>query len=217
LLHEAVRAAWPLTEVYVEDASAIDVSGVDVRLVSPGVIERVATTVTPRPVLAVARQRIALLESLRDATFVLVLVDVADPGNLGTMIRTAESAGVDAVVVCGGVDVFNPKCVRASAGSLFFVPIVRCPDAVAALDQLGAWGLRRLGTSSSAPTRYDEIDLRSRVALVLGSEAHGLEGDVRGAVDGMVSIPIAGRSESLNVAAAAAVICFEVTRQRRPS
>jgi len=208
---------WPLEEVFVGEGAAVGVAGVKVTLVAPGVLERVATTVTSRPVVAVGRQRVAALASLRDATFVLVLVDVADPGNLGTMIRTAEAAGVDAVVVCGGVDVFNPKCVRASAGSLFFVPIVRCPEATTALDALASFGLRCLGTSSVAPTIYDEVDLRERVAVVLGNEAHGLGADVLGAVDATVSIPIAGHSESLNVAGAAAVLCFEVARQRRTS
>ena len=83
------------------------------------------------------------------------------------------------------------------------------------LGVVGSWGMRRVGTSASAPHRYDDVDLTVPVAVVLGSEAHGLGADVATSVDEMVSIPIVGRSESLNVAAAAAVLCFEVARQRR--
>ena len=215
LVREAVRAQWPLEHVYVGERAAIDVDGVSVTLVADGVLERVATTITPRPMIAVGRQRVVAIEDLRDATFLVVLDSISDPGNLGTIIRVAESAGADAVVVGGGVDVFNPKCVRATAGALFFTRLARVADAASALGAIGDWGVRRVGTSASAPRHYDDVDLTSPVAVVLGSEAHGLGADVAASVDEMVSIPIAGRSESLNVASASAVLCFEVARQRR--
>jgi RNA methyltransferase, TrmH family len=218
LVHEAVRARWPLERVYMAASSTIDVGGVPVTAVADGVLERVVTTVTPRPVVAVGRQRVVALEDLREATFLVVLDAISDPGNLGTIIRAAESAGADGVVVGGGgVDVFNPKCVRATAGALFFTRIARVPSAASGLAVVGEWGICRLGTSASARRRYDDVDLTAPVAVVLGSEAHGLGADVAASVDEMVSIPISGRSESLNVASAAAVLCFEVARQRRES
>jgi RNA methyltransferase, TrmH family len=217
LVREAVRAGWPVDDVFVGEGFDLDLDGVRTTTVTAGVLERVATTVTARPVVAIGHQRAAALDELREASFVLVLADVSDPGNLGTMLRTAEAAGADGVVVCGGVDVFNPKCVRASAGSIFFVPIVPAEHARSALEALGPWGLLRLGTSANATETYDDVDLRARVAIVLGSEAHGLPAEVVQSVDHMVSIPIVGRGESLNVAAAAAVLCFEVARQRRSS
>ncbi len=210
-----MRAGWPLDDVFVGEGVELDLDGVRTTTVSAGVLERVATTVTARPVVAIGHQRVAALDELRGASFVVVLADISDPGNLGTMLRTAEAAGADGVVVCGGVDVFNPKCVRASAGSVFFVPVIRAERAPSVLEELGQWGLRRLGTSANAAAAYDDVDLRARVAIVLGSEAHGLPTEVVQSVDHMVSIPIVGRGESLNVAAAAAVLCFEVARQRR--
>jgi len=214
-VREAVRARWPLEHVYAGERAAIDLDGVPVTLVADGVLERVATTITPRPVIAVGHQQVVAIEELRTATFLVVLDAISDPGNLGTIIRAAESAGADAVVVGGGVDVFNPKCVRATAGALFFTRLARAADAGSALRAVGAWGMRRVGTSASAPHHYDDVDLTAPVAVVLGSEAHGIGPDVAASVDEWVSIPIVGRSESLNVASAAAVLCFEVARQRR--
>jgi RNA methyltransferase, TrmH family len=217
LVREAIRADWPLEAVFVGDGVELDVPGVKTVPVASGVLERIATTVTPRPVVAVGRQRVVAVEDLREATFLVVLDAISDPGNLGTIIRAAEAAGADGVVVGGGVDVFNPKCVRATAGTLFFTRLAVVPQAAAALAVLGEWGMGRVGTSASAPRRYDEVELTAPVALVLGSEAHGLAADAVSAVDQMVSIPMVGRSESLNVASAAAVLCFEVARQRRAS
>ena len=215
LVREAVRARWPLEHVYVGESAAVDMDGVPVTLVADGVLERVATTITPRPMIAVGRQRAVAIEELRAATFLVVLDAISDPGNLGTIIRAAESAGTDGVVVGGGVDVFNPKCVRATAGALFFIRVARVADAASALGVIGGWGMRRVGTSASAPRPYDDVDLTVPVAVVFGSAARGLGAEVAASVDELVSIPIVGRSESLNVASAAAVLCFEVARQRR--
>jgi TrmH family RNA methyltransferase len=202
--------------VYVSEGEAV--VGIDEPVVvAPGVLERVATTITPRPMIAVGEQRVASLDSLKGATFVVVVDGVADPGNLGTILRTAEAAGAEALVVAGGVDVFNPKAVRASAGALFFLPVAVVADAARALEEIGAWGMRRVGASADGPVPYHSIDLREPIALVLGNESHGLGPAVAARLDDIVAIPMTGRSESLNVAAAAAVLCFEVARQRGAS
>jgi RNA methyltransferase, TrmH family len=189
---------------------------VSVRVLQPGVLERVADTVTPQPVLAICRSVDVPLADVLDATFVVVCVDVQDPGNAGTILRSAEAAGAGAVLFVGtSVDPSNPKAVRASAGSLFHVGVVSggAPDDV--LAQLGRRGLQRLGADSRAGSSVDDVDLTVPVALVLGNEAHGLPSEIDAALDGRVTIPMAGRAESLNVGMAAAVMCFEVARQRR--
>jgi TrmH family RNA methyltransferase len=178
----------------------------------PGVLERVASTQTPQPLLAVVGYRPAPVESLRDARFVVAAAAVADPGNLGTILRTAEAAGADAVVLTPDtVDVTNPKVVRASAGALFLLPVVTPLE----LSDLHSHGLRTVGTSSRHGCPYDEADLTGPVAIVVGNEAHGLPDHAP--VDEWVTIPHAGRAESLNVAMATAVVCFEAARQRRSS
>ena len=147
---------------------------------------------------------------------VVVCVDVRDPGNAGTLIRTADAAGAGGVVCCEGtVDPYNPKTVRASAGSVFHLPIVAGGEAVTAIGTLRRSGLRALGTVVRDGVDYADVDLTDRVALLFGNEASGLAPDVLAALDVPVTIPMAGRAESLNVSVTAAVLCFEVLRQRR--
>ena len=179
-------------------------------------MERVADTVTPQPVAAVVSYVDVDLDTLRGASLVVVCFDVRDPGNAGTVLRSAEASGAEGVVCCeGSVDVYNPKTVRASAGSLFHVPVVVGGAPAATTETLGSWGLTRVATVARDGTDYTALDLTAPVALMLGNEAHGLPSDVAAMADAQVSIPMAGRTESLNVGMAAAVLCFEAARQRR--
>jgi TrmH family RNA methyltransferase len=146
---------------------------------------------------------------LAAADFVVVADRIGDPGNLGTILRSAEAAGVDVVVLTPGtVDAFNPKVVRASAGAVFHVPVLP-----ASLGDVRAAGIRLVGTSSHRGERHTDADWSGRVAIVAGSEAHGLADDAP--VDHWVRIEHAGRAESLNVAMATTVLCFEAARSRR--
>ncbi len=192
-------------------------AGVRVAQLRDGVVEKVSTTRTPQPVLAVAHIPRRTVADLSEQGTVLVTVDVADPGNLGTIVRSAEASGCAGVVVCGdrSVDVHHPKVVRSSAGAIFGVDVIEQPDAVAALVDLGAVGRRRLATHARGGVPYDETDLTVPCAIVLGNEARGLGGGLEAQLDGAVTIPLAGASESLNVAMAASVLCFEAARQRR--
>lgn len=196
-----------------EAALALDATRAGARVLdlAPGVLERVAATVTPQPVLAVFPM-LDVPAVPADARFVVVMADVRDPGNAGTVLRTADASGADAVVCCGGtVDPYNPKTVRASAGSLFHVPVVVYHDTVAALDALAAY--RRVGAVVRGGQEYTDYDWTQPTALVLGNEAAGLAGDLP--LDVHVVIPMEGRAESLNVGMACAVLCFEAQRQRR--
>ncbi|HLN17591.1 MAG TPA: RNA methyltransferase [Acidimicrobiales bacterium] len=206
-------AAVPGVDELVERALVL---GARVYDLAPGVLPKVADTVTPQPVLGVLSMVDVGLESLLSPTLVVVCVDVRDPGNAGTVLRSADAAGASAVVFAGTtVDPYNPKTVRASAGSLFHLPVVVADDVAAALEALGRLGLRRLATAVRDGVDYSAVDWSVPSALVLGNEAAGLPDDVAARVDGTVSIPMAGRAESLNVGVAAAVLCFEALRQRR--
>jgi TrmH family RNA methyltransferase len=219
---EALDAGAPIQSAFVAPGAPTDLvdrlldAGARVHTLEPGVMERVADTVTPQPIAAVVGYIDVAVEQLRDASLVVVCVDVRDPGNAGTVLRSAEAAGADGVICCeGSVDVYNPKTVRASAGSLFHVPVIVGGSPLAAADAVGSFGLTRLATVARDAPDYATVDLTGRVALLLGNEAHGLPDEVVGAADAQVSIPMAGRTESLNVGMAAAVLCFEAARQRR--
>jgi RNA methyltransferase, TrmH family len=161
-------------------------------------------------------RRTTTLEEVRDADFVVVCVGIQDPGNAGTVVRSTEAFGAGAIICCKDtVDAFSPKCVRASAGSLFRVPVVTGGDPVKVLDRLGGWGLERVGATAHGGTSLDDVDFTGRLALVLGNEARGLPEPVLDRVDRTVTIPLVGQVESLNVGMAAAVLCREVARQRR--
>jgi TrmH family RNA methyltransferase len=199
----------------------LEAAGVPVADLKEGVLEKIGTTRTPQPVLAVApwaasgvAELVALLTSRPGGLFV-VAVDVADPGNLGTIVRSAEAAGFDGVVATGdGVDVRNPKVVRASAGAVFGVPVVEMADAAAAVATLREYGIACLGAVAAGGAAPDSLALDGAVALVVGNEARGLNAPLLSALDGTVTIPMAGSAESLNVAMATTVLCFEAARQR---
>ena len=183
-------------------------------MLADGVLERVASTDHPQPHLAVVRMPAGVgeLPAAGSGTFLLVLDRLADPGNLGTILRSAEAAGVDAVVLTpGSVDPYNPKVVRASAGALFHVPVV-----TASIEEVAAAGYRVIGTSSHQGDRHTAADWAGDVALVMGNEAHGLPEDAP--VGTWVRIEHRGRAESLNVAMAATLLAFAACDARaRPS
>ncbi|MCZ7530977.1 MAG: RNA methyltransferase [Acidimicrobiia bacterium] len=191
--------------------------GVDVRSVEAGVLERVSEVVTSPGILGVATfDTYPLQDVLGGATLLLVAVDVADPGNAGTLLRSAEASGAAAVVFCGtSVDVRNPKVTRASAGACFGIPVVEDDDPMHTLDAIGAAGLRRLGAVGRGGADPDRLSLEKPVAFVVGSEAHGLDAEVLDRTDDTVSIPMKPRAESLNVGVAASVLLFEAARVRR--
>jgi len=227
LVAAAIAADAPLEAVYVAPGYAGPLAGssspvgVVAQTLAPGVLERVSATVTPQPVIGVVTMVETDLPALRRAVAagagpVVVCVDVRDPGNLGTVLRSAQAAGAAGIVCCHGTaDAYAPKCVRASAGAVFQLPMVSGGPPVEVLEELGSWGMRRLGARSAGGTAYDTTDLTGPVALVLGNEAHGLSPELEALLDGLITIPMAAPAESLNVGSAAAIICFEAARQRR--
>lgn len=223
---EAIRAAAeggpsPVGVVYAEpaaDGAVLELArnaDIDVVAVQAGALSKVTSPVTAQAICA----RAALpgpVDVGRLSGLVLVLVEVADPGNAGTLIRVAEAAGASAVLCLGdGVDPWNPKAVRAAAGSLFRLPVGTMTDVAGALQALRDTGMRLVATAGEAAESLDTVDLRGDIGILLGNEAHGLAPEARMLADLAVAIPMAGRVESLNVAMAGTVVAFEAARQRR--
>jgi len=220
LLAEALAADVEITDVvavltaYPQLLDRAASQGVVVHQVQPAMFEKNADPTHPRDVAAIARMPAD--PPLGTPQLALVAVGVNDPGNAGTLLRSADASGVDLVVFCDdSVDPYNPKCVRASAGSLFRVPTVRAAGAVVTLRDLRASGVRTVGLVARRGTAYDTVDYAVPSAVVVGSEAHGLPPTVESLVDEKVTIPMRGPIESLNVGMAGTIVCFEALRQRR--
>ncbi|MEX2284325.1 MAG: RNA methyltransferase [Gemmatimonadota bacterium] len=185
----------------------------DVSVVPDHVLRAAAATENPQGVLAVAHEPESNLDALTQATASRVLVcdAVQDPGNLGTLIRVADAFALDAVVLLPGtVDPWNPKVVRSAAGSSF-----RMPQIPAAIAELKEWFNKHEYRALGADTTGDPLDvdaLPPRVALVVGNEGAGLRADTRTLLDALVRIPMPGPAESLNVAVAAGILLYALTR-----
>ena len=190
-------------------------SGVELTLASEGVIEHMADTVTPQGVVAVARYLEVSLDQVmgEKPTHLVLLHQVKDPGNVGNIIRTADAAGVDAVVVTHeSVDVFNPKVVRASTGSLFHIPVVSGVELGPTIQVLADAGVTVLAADAEGENLGQ---LRARGGLMaplcwlLGNEAHGLSEEDESLADQVVSVPMFGAAESLSLQTAAAICIYE--------
>ncbi|OAT79453.1 hypothetical protein A6M21_01235 [Desulfotomaculum copahuensis] len=226
LLEEALAAGW-MVETLVHTAGAASGAG---RTLTDTVRERggrvlevtdelfrtLADTVSPQGVLAVARRTAYTLDGLlAGRPSLLLLADgVQDPGNLGAIIRSADAAGADGVILLPGtVDAFAPKTVRATMGSLFHLPVIM-DGADKVLTALAGAGLPVVAGVPRAPSFIDQIDLSGPVVLAVGNEAGGISPAVL-AKSEQASIPMSGRAESLNVAMAASIMLYEAVRQRR--
>jgi TrmH family RNA methyltransferase len=198
------------------DVARADAAGVRTHAVSEAVMAHLTSTVTPQGILAVARFVDVPLEELpEDPALVPVLCAVRDPGNAGTVLRSADAAGADAVVFSDqSVDVYNSKTVRASAGSLFHVPLVRGATAEATVAALRERGLQVLAADAEGDDSVYDTDLSRPSAMLFGNEAWGLPRELVALADATVRVPISGKAESLNLAAAAALMLFESARQR---
>ena len=190
-------------------------AGVRVFTLANGVLEKVADAVTPQPLLAAVRFATTPVAAIEVHGLILVLHDVRDPGNAGTIIRSADAAGVSAVVFTGqSVDPFNPKTLRATAGSIFHLPV-----AVGSFDEamahFVAGGAHTFATVVRGGEHHRRVDFTKPTVVVIGNESDGLDDETVAKCQSTMSIPMAGRSESLNAGVAASLIAFEALWQRQ--
>jgi TrmH family RNA methyltransferase len=226
-LRRAIEAGVAIREVVVApelflgetDAELVaraERGGASVLEVCASAFRSVATTVRPDGLVAVVERWSTALSTLTDAPSPLIIVaqGVERPGNLGAIVRAACSSGATALVVCEvRTDIFHPDAVRGSVGTLFHVPVAECASEDA-LAWLRARGVSVVVATPDGERPVWETDLRRPLALVVGSERHGVSSTWRDAADETVSIPMPGPSDSLNVAVAAGVVLFEAVRQR---
>lgn len=202
-------------ERYADVAAAAEKAGLEVEFVTEDVIASLADTVTPQGVIAVCRQFPTALKDVfaEPPRLLAILEEVRDPGNLGTIIRAADSAGADAVVLTGrSVDLYNPKVVRSTTGSIFHLPVSVDADLSDVVGRARSAGMRVLAADvkgeSLLDVRRDGV-LGEPTAWVFGNEARGLEDEMLGLADRAVTVPIFGHAESMNLATAASVCLYE--------
>jgi RNA methyltransferase, TrmH family len=225
LIQAALRRG-SVVDIYVTESAAQRFGDLLARLDAPvhPITDRAAKalsdTVTPVGLVGVCELTQPSLTAVLagQPELLAVAVGISEPGNAGTLIRIADAMGADAVVLAGhAVDPYNGKCLRASAGSIFTIPVLAAPDPSAALDALTAAGMQVLATTVDGEVNLDEAVplLTAPTAWLFGPEAHGLPADVAARATRRVRIPMRGGAESLNVAAAAAICLYQSARAHR--
>ncbi|MEG3585947.1 MAG: RNA methyltransferase [Actinomycetota bacterium] len=225
LLRESIITGHQPIDVFLSESS--DMSGVIEKLISEtdaklwligdDLLSSIASTVTPQPVIATLSRLDKSLEDVvtNESTFLLVGIGINEPGNAGSMIRSAASAGAHGVIFSNNsVDIYNPKTVRASAGAIFRVPIVRGVETTSILNAIKQKQINLIGLSGKGSSIYTEINYSTPFAILLGNESRGLDPTIFQEMDHIAVIPMDAGVESLNVATAASIVSFEAKRQR---
>ena len=216
-----------IREVYISDGSWDKVSGIPgmreklvrtgCETVSPELFRKMSDTQSPQGILCVLRRPQYSMEEMLSVPkpLFLVLENLQDPGNLGTIVRTGEGAGVTGIIMgAGTADIYNPKTIRATMGSVFRVPFVYTEDLCRAVAQLRENGVRVYAAHLQGERYYDSFSFREGTAILIGNEGAGLSGELASQADSYLKIPMEGCVESLNAAVTASVLMYEVHRQR---
>lgn len=207
-----------VSKTYYESVAVADLGNIPYEVVSDSVFKHISTSVTPQGILGVLSQQSLAFEELikKPLSFVIAVENLQDPGNLGTILRTADAAGVDAVLLSKGcVDLYNPKVVRATMGSIYRVPVITNISLTDALPSIKEIGIPVYAAHLKTDNYYDSLDYRKAACFLIGNEGKGLSDEVSKLATDYVKIPIIGQAESLNASIAAAILMYEVVRQRR--
>jgi TrmH family RNA methyltransferase len=217
-INQAIDKGFQIEAFYLNEDKIEDLDRLSgkVFLLAPNVFEKVAYRENTEGIITVAKPKFHSLDSLKLSKnpLLIVLESVEKPGNMGAVLRTAEAAAVDAVIVCDPLtDIYNPNVIRSSLGCVFSVPVVACKnqDAVKFLKENK---IRTFVAELKASKRYDLTDFTQPAAIVLGTEATGLSDEWISAADERIIIPMLGGHDSLNVSVSAAILVFEALRQR---
>jgi TrmH family RNA methyltransferase len=224
LVTDALSEHWPIeTLIHSEEAgqqaatqraaATARARGADIIVASAAVLEKVSRRENPQTVLGVFRQRFLSAAEIKPGNGVWIALEAArDPGNVGTIIRTADAVGGDGIILIGpSVDPYSTEAVRATMGSIFHVPLARLSEPEF-LEFRRSWPGRVIGTHLAGTADYGDGDYGAPVLLVMGNEQSGLSPTIAGTCDQLVRIPMAGRADSLNLAVATAVMLYEIRR-----
>jgi len=227
IINEAIENNYPIENILYTDQLLKNNEGVDFlnRLkdiyspiyVSNNIFKEISDTENPQGVLAVAQLQYRAIEEIKLNTkpFLLYLDEVQDPGNMGTIIRTADAFDIDGIIISEGcVDPYNPKVVRATMGSIFRTPLYYTANGLDELKALKDSGMKIYSTSLEGSIPIYEADYKGGIILVIGNESKGVKEDIQKMSDILIKIPMPGKAESLNAGVAASIIMYEVMKQR---
>lgn len=193
-------------------------SGLEIIVMEDNLFDEISDTVTSQGLIAVLDMEINELGRIfnLEETRILILDRIQDPGNLGTMIRTADAANFDCVLLSKGtVDPYNQKVIRSTMGSIFQIPVIQSENIISDIKLLYEKGFQVIATELDGAEEYDAINYKSKMAIIIGNEGSGVSKDILELNTQNVIIPMAGKAESLNASVAAAVVMYEVFRQKR--
>lgn len=213
-----VEKIYIAESLYNKKKHELVLDGLKTEVVSDKVFSYMADTKTPQGILCIVRQSETTVEHMleQENPFLMILDNLQDPGNLGTIIRTAEGAGTTGIIMSKNtVDIYNPKTIRSTMGSVYRMPFAYEEDMTGLLDKLRQKGIRTYAAHLEGKTYYDEENYRAGCAFLVGNEGSGLRREVADKADVWVKIPMHGQVESLNAAVASSILMFEVCRQRR--
>ena len=215
---DQVKKVYVSESLYNKKKEELHLERFPVEVLADKVFQHVSDTKTPQGILCVVKQRKYEIEDLisKENPHFIVLDNLQDPGNLGTIVRTAEGAGVTAVFMSNDcVDIYNPKTIRSTMGALYRMPFVYVEDLRETIHTLKEKSIKSYAAHLDGKNTYDKEDYRQGTAFLIGNEGNGLREEIAQCADTWIRIPMCGQVESLNAAVAATVLMFEVSRQRR--
>lgn len=187
-------------------------------IVEDAVLKEASETLTPQGIMAIVKKPEYDLEEILQNPYanLIILEDLRDPGNLGTIVRTAEGAGVTGIILSKtSVDMYNPKVIRSTMGAIYRMPFVYVEDLIETIDKIKGNFISVYAAHLSADCYYDEVNYKGKCAIVIGNEANGLSDEITKKATKYIKIPMEGNVESLNAAIAAAILMYEIYRQKR--
>lgn len=190
---------------------------VNIEIVNDTVMKYISNSVTPQGILGVIKIITMDLDiMLSDNTFIVILENIQDPGNLGTIIRTCDAVKASGIIISkGSVDLYNPKVIRATMGSILRVPIITDSNILEDINKLKKNKIKILASHLQGSNNLYECDLKQGIGIVVGNEGNGLTEEVVALADSNIKIPMIGKSESLNASIATSIIAYEALRQRK--
>jgi RNA methyltransferase, TrmH family len=227
LVGEAVKEKVEICRVFVSSSYIKDITTekvlksiekleYQVYEISDKLFEEISDTESPQGILAVIKMKKYMLSDIfNERSFIIILDSIQDPGNMGTMIRTADASGATGIIYSKGcVDLYNPKVLRGTMGSVFHLPIIYCENLFETIKEIKQNNIKVYAAHLKAESNYFNVDMKNNVAIIIGNEANGISDDISTLSDILVKIPMLGKSESLNASIAASLIMYEVVRQR---